>query len=174
MSNVLSVRELEEKDIPLVVGYWFNATPESLHGMGVDTAKLPKNEEFTAMLEAQLALPYPEKKAYALIWEANGEPIGHSNVNPLYYGDYAYMHLHIWTPQARKQGFGLDLLRMSLPYYFNNLKLKKLFCEPYALNPAPNKILEKAGFTFVKEHITTPGAITFEQSCNLWEITKPS
>ncbi|PZR09275.1 MAG: N-acetyltransferase, partial [Flavobacterium psychrophilum] len=32
---------------------------------------------------------------------------------------------------------------------------------------------EKVGFTFVKEHITTPGSITFEQFCNLWEISKP-
>jgi RimJ/RimL family protein N-acetyltransferase len=173
MSNPLSVRELEEKDIPLLANYWFTATPEYLSNMGVDPSKMPANEQFTATLKAQLALPYPEKKAYALIWEVDGEPIGHSNVNPSFYGDYAYMHLHIWTAETRKQGFGLDLVKMSLPYYFNNLKLKKLFCEPYAHNPAPNRLLEKAGFTFVKEHVTTPGAITFEQSCNLWEITKP-
>lgn len=171
---MLTVKELDEKNIPLIADYWFNATPEYLLGMGVDTAKLPTREQFTAMLLTQLELPYPEKKAYALIWELDGKPIGHSNVNPSFYGNHAYMHLHIWTPEARKQGFGLDLVKMSLPYYFNNLKLKKLFCEPYALNPAPNKLLEKAGFTFVKEHITTPGAITFEQLCNLWEIAKPT
>lgn len=173
MTNPLSVRELEEKDVSLVADYWFTATPEHLNNMGVDPSKLPDTEQFKAMLKAQLALPYNEKKAYALIWEADGKPIGHSNVNPLFYGDYAYMHLHIWTLEARKQGYGLDLVKKSLPHYFNNLKLKTLYCEPYALNPAPNKLLEKAGFTFVKEHITTPGSITFEQLCNLWEMKNP-
>lgn len=173
MSNSLSVRELEEKDIPLLADYWFTATPEYLHNMGVDPTKLPDREQFKDMIKAQLALPYSEKKAYALIWEVDNNPIGHSNVNPLFHGDYAYMHLHIWTPEVRKQGFGLDLVKMSLPYYFSNLMLKTLYCEPYALNPAPNKLLEKAGFTFVKEHINTPGSITFEQLCNLWEMKNP-
>jgi hypothetical protein len=49
-----------------------------------------------------------------------------------------------------------------------DIPLKKLFCEPYALNPAPNKTLEKIGFEFVKEYITTPGWINFEQPVKLW------
>lgn len=173
MINTLNVRELEERDISLIADYWFTATPEHLHNMGVDPLKLPEKEQFESMLRTQLALPYPDKKAYALIWEVNKKPVGHCNVNPLFYGDYAYMHLHIWYPEVRKQGFGIELVKKSLPIFFDNLKLKKLFCEPYALNPSPNKLLEKVGFTFVKQHITTPGGITFEQSCNLWEITKP-
>src|SRR4051812_29081329 len=79
---MLTVKELDENNIPLIADYWFNATPEYLLGMGVDITKLPTREKFTAMLLAQLALPYPEKKAYALIWELDGKPIGHSNVNP--------------------------------------------------------------------------------------------
>ncbi|RDI14588.1 GNAT family N-acetyltransferase [Flavobacterium sp. AG291] len=173
MSNTLNVREMEEKDIPLIIDYWFTATPEHLYNMGVDPSKLPEKEEFKSVLRTQLALEYPDKKGYALIWEFDRKPVGHCNVNPLFYGDYGYMHLHIWYPEVRQQGFGIELVKRSLPFFFDKLQLKKLFCEPYALNPAPNKLLEKVGFTFVKQHITTPGSITFEQSCNLWEITKP-
>ncbi|MUV02499.1 hypothetical protein GN157_02150 [Flavobacterium rakeshii] len=61
---------------------------------------------------------------------------------------------------------------MSTAAYFNNLKLKKLYCQPNAFNPSPNKTLEKAGFRFVKEYITTPGSITFEQAVKLWEINE--
>lgn len=60
---------------------------------------------------------------------------------------------------------------MTLPYFFNKLQLKRLYCEPYALNPAPNKTLEKVGFTFVKEHLTIPGSLNFEQPAKLWELT---
>lgn len=49
--------------------------------------------------------------------------------------------------------------------------MKKLYCELYALNPAPNKTLEKVGFTFIKEHITVPGLLNFEQPVKLWELS---
>lgn len=168
--NILSVRELEEKDIQLIADYWFTAEDAYLEGMGADLSKMPTPDQFMAALKTQLELPYEQKRAYALIWEADGEPIGHSNVNPAVYGEEASMHLHIWKPEARRMGFGSELVKMSLPYFFRNMKLRRIYCEPYALNTGPNRLLEKAGFTFVKEYITTPGAITFEQPVRQWEI----
>ena len=113
-----------------------------------------------------------KKKGYAVIWEVNGKSIGHSNLNPVEYGDHGYMHLHIWQPEYRKSGYGTELIKLTLPYFFNNMQIEKIYCQPYALNGAPNKTLDKAGFKFVKEYITTPGSITFEQPVNLWEIEK--
>ncbi len=81
------------------------------------------------------------------------------------------MHLHIWNSEVRKMGLGTQLVKMSLPYFFKNMNLKKLYCEPYALNPAPNNTLKKVGFEFVKEYITIPGFLNFEQQVNLWELT---
>ena len=81
------------------------------------------------------------------------------------------MHLHIWENGARKKGMGTALVKLGLPFFFKNLKLKKIYCEPYALNPAPNKVLEKAGFEFLKTYITTPGFLNFEQAVNLWQFT---
>ena len=37
----LSVREIQEQDIPLLVAYWTTAEPDFLKGMGVDLAKMP-------------------------------------------------------------------------------------------------------------------------------------
>lgn len=168
----LNVREAQQKDIELIAQYWFTSGHKYLESLGVDISKMPHEKEFKQMLDVQIALPYNEKKAYALIWEADGKPIGHTNVNPVLYGREADMHIHIWSENNRKKGYGLKLIQMSLPYYFNNLHLKRIVCEPYALNPSPNKTLEKAGFTFVKEYITTPGAITFEQPVKQWEILR--
>jgi len=80
------------------------------------------------------------------------------------------MHLHLWNKDVRKKGYGTRFVKLSLPYFFGNYQLKKLFCEPYALNPAPNKTLEKAGFEFIKEYTTIPGFINFEQPVCLWEM----
>jgi [ribosomal protein S5]-alanine N-acetyltransferase len=169
--NILTVRELTQTDIPLLLGYWFNADTIYLESMGVDVTKLPNPDDFAAGLNAQLSLPYSAKKVYALIWELNGSPIGHSNLNPVEYGNEAYMHLHIWQPNKRYSGMGAELVKLSLPFYFDNMKLKKIYCQPYALNPAPHRVLQKAGFNFVKQYTTVPGYIAFEQPVILWQKT---
>jgi RimJ/RimL family protein N-acetyltransferase len=48
-------------------------------------------------------------------------------------------------------------VKKSVPYFFEKLKLKVLYCEPYANNPAPNKTLFKIGSNFEKKYRTIPG-----------------
>jgi RimJ/RimL family protein N-acetyltransferase len=168
---LLSVREIQETDIELISQYWLTVDPAFLTGMGVDLTKMPSKEEWITMLSEQLAQPYPEKRSYCIIWLVDNKPIGHCNVNKIKFGEEAYMHLHMWNSDLRKKGMGTELVKMSLPYFFENLKLKTIYSEPYALNPAPNKALEKAGFSFVKEFITIPGFLNFEQQVKRWELT---
>ncbi|WP_198517174.1 GNAT family N-acetyltransferase [Tenacibaculum sp. SZ-18] len=124
------------------------------------------------MLEQQITTPIQEKKSYALIWEENGVQIGHTNANNILFGKEAFMHLHVWDTSKRKKGLGNNLIKKSLPFYFKNLEIETLFCQPYALNLAPNKTLKKVGFEFVKEYVTIPGSINFEQKVNLWKMTR--
>ncbi len=167
----LSVREITEADFEPLANYWQNADALYLKSMGADKSKLPQRDKFIQMLLEQVKAPYTEKKSYCLIWCVNGLAVGHSNVNRIEYGSHAFMHLHVWNGNNRKGGFGREFVKLSVPYFFSNLKLNKIFCEPYALNPAPNKVLEKAGFNFIKMHVTTPGLINFEQEVNLWELS---
>ena len=169
--NVLSVREIQENDIELIIEYWLCSDSEFLKGMGVDTNKIPARDEWIKMLSEQLSQPIEEKKSYCIIWQVDDKPVGHSNVNKIIFGEEAYMHLHLWNADTRKKGFGTAFIKMTLPWFFENLKLKKLYCEPYALNPAPNKTLEKIGFEFVKEYTTIPGWLNFEQQVNLWKLS---
>ena len=170
MEHVLNVREIRESDIDLIADYWSKADPEYLLNMGVDLKKMPARSDFQNMLSNQIKLEYEHKKSFALIWELDGKAIGHSNVNPIEFGNQAFMHLHIWYPEYRGKGLGLNFVKLSVPIFFEKLKLKRLYSEPYALNPSPNKTLPKAGFKFVKSHITIPGSINFEQEVNRWEF----
>jgi RimJ/RimL family protein N-acetyltransferase len=170
MSN-LSVRELQQNDIEPLSDYWFKAEPSFLANMGVDISKMPTRTQWEQMLNEQISQSYKEKQSYCVIWLLNDEPIGHSNVNRIIFGEEAYMHLHIWKPGNRTKGMGLQFVKMTLPYFFKNIQLKKVCCAPYALNPAPNKTLEKLGFEFIKEYITVPGWINFEQPVKHWELT---
>lgn len=169
--NNLSIREMQAADIDNIVQYWLGSDHDYLEGMGVDVQKLFTREQITNMLLNQLALPYEQKNAYCIIWEMDGKAIGHCNTNPSQFGIEANMHLHLWNAENRKKGLGLYLLKMTIPYFFKNLQLKKLICEPYALNPAPHKTLEKLGFQFEKEYVTVPGSINFEQPVKRWVLS---
>ena len=124
------------------------------------------------MLSGQLDCPLEDRKSYCTIWEVDGEPVGHCNVNKIVFGDRAFMHLHLWSSRWRHSGYGVRLVRMSLPFFFGTLELGDLFSEPYANNPAPNRVLEKVGFEFVRAYRTVPGTITFEQDVNLWHLSQ--
>ena len=168
----LHVREIEKRDVDLITDYWLTSDHDFLKSLGVDVAKLPSREGLQNMLNTQINTPLSEKSSYALIWEIDGKQVGHSNVNIIEFANEAKMHLHLWYPNYRNQGMGSQLVKMSIPFYFDKLKLQNLWCEPYALNPAPNKTLEKIGFIFVKKHRTIPGSINFEQEVNTWKMTR--
>ncbi|MES2618797.1 MAG: GNAT family protein [Bacteroidota bacterium] len=167
----ITVREILHRDIPAIINYWMNADEAFLRSMGADIHLLPNRTQWEEMLNMQLQLAYPEKLSYATIWLLNNKAVGHCNVNMIEYGKQANMHLHLWQTEFRQKGLGLAFVKRSLPLFFENLKLQTLYCEPYALNPAPNKTLEKLGFKFEKEYITTPGSINFEQPVNRWSLT---
>lgn len=166
----LSVRELQKEDVPLIINYWLQAQPDFLRKMGADPDLLPDEASWLGMLHQQIQTPYEQKQSYCTIWQLDGESIGHCNVNKIVFGQEAYMHLHLWGEDNRQKGAGVQFVKMSLPYFFRNLQLKTVYCEPYALNPAPNKTLERVGFSFIKEYITVPGSINFEQAVRLWEM----
>lgn len=173
----IRIRPMTEADLPLVINYWQSRTHEQLLKMGVDQQKL-EEVNLPVFLQEQLALPLESKQSYWLIWllvnEINNEetPIGHSNVGKLQVGKEAYMHLHLWDTHLRQKGLGQELVKASLKHYFQILQLEILYCEPNALNEAPNKTLQKVGFEFVKNYVTIPGFINFEQPINRYEMSR--
>ncbi|WP_207896577.1 GNAT family N-acetyltransferase [Flaviaesturariibacter flavus] len=169
---MITVRPLQDRDIPQIVRYWTHSGDAHLQAMGVDLSKVPAPEQLAAGLERQLSLPVEERMAYCLIWEIDGVPSGHCNTNPTHFGEEAFMHLHLWEHAQRRSGLGLRLVKASLPHFFSTLQLQRLYSEPYALNPAPNRTLGKAGFVLEKEYVTTPGSINFEQPVKRWVLTR--
>ena len=169
---IFSARAIQPDDIPPLIDYWLDASEEFLRGMGADIHKIPPREEWEKMLREQISQRLDKKKSYCIIWLADNKPVGHSNVNKIVFGEEAYMHLHLWNAGIRKAGMGAEFLKLTIPIFFKDLQLENLYCEPYALNPAPNKTLAKLGFRFIKEYITTPGWLNFEQPVNLWLLTR--
>ena len=168
----LVVREISKPDIQSIANYWSNAENDYLTGMGVDLAKMPSEDALKHMLENQIELPYDQKAALAIVACIDSKTIGHCNVNRIEFGNQAHMHLHIWHPDYRKQGFGKKMVEQALAIFFDRLNLETVWCEPYAHNPAPEKTLINVGFEFVKRYTTIPGSINFEQEVNQYKLSK--
>lgn len=166
----LVVKEATLAEVDLILQYWATRTNEQLTKMGVDLDKF-HNADLRTIITESVMLPYQEKKAYYLICFADGQPIGHTNVGKIQYGEEAFMHLHIWSPELQKKGNGKEMIFQALKLYFDNLQLKRVLCEPNAFNEAPNKTLQKVGFTLLYQHECIPGFINFFQSVNRYEIT---
>jgi RimJ/RimL family protein N-acetyltransferase len=107
-----------------------------------------------------------------VIWLADGRPVGFSTSDKIHFGEQANMHLHVFDSDHRNGGIGAECVRRSADLYFDRLKLKRLFCEPNAFNVAPNRTLQKAGFKYLKTHMTVPGPLNFHQAVNQWVIER--
>lgn len=168
----LTVQEMKPENIELVVDYFLDADEAFIRGMGADKSKLPKRQNWIDKLKLEVKKDYKEKEFYYIIWLIDNETVGHSNVNQIHYGEEATMHLHVWNTGKRKKGLGIDFLKLAIPFYFKNLELKKLICEPYSKNIPPNKTLKKFGFDFIRSYETIPGWINYRQTVNRYELTK--
>lgn len=165
-----TVREMKKADINLIADYFLECSPEFLMALGVDINKLPGKKEWSTIISNDAVKPVGSKKLYYVIWEINDIPVGHSNINNIIFGEEAYMHLHMWHSHNRNKGDGSYFIKKFIYYYFQKFKLQKLFCQRNALNPAPNKTLEHAGFEFVKRYEIISGWLNFKQFVNLWVL----
>ena len=167
-----NIRPLESADFGLIANYFSSADAKALRKMGVEPSKLPMMIEWHDILSEDLTRSERYKKLYYLIWEIDGIPVGHSNLNQISYGKEAFLHFHIWYPDYRRKGYGKYFLKESLNTYFPKFQLKKLLCEPYALNLAPNKTLASVGFSFIKEYEPKAGWINFPQKVSRWVLNR--
>jgi RimJ/RimL family protein N-acetyltransferase len=162
---------LEAVDIR--ISYFHDASDEHLYLLGVDRARLPSPEAWRASYVEDYARPMPERQSYSLLWELGGRVVGFSSADRIVFGDQAFLHLHILDEAERGRGFGADFVRRSASMYFDALRLDRLFCEPNALNPAPNRTVQRAGFRYVFSHQTTPGPLAFPQVVTRWVLESP-
>ena len=167
-----TVREMQLAETRSMIRYFLDASADFLVGLGVDKDKLPGESEWFDLLAKDFLRPLEEKQFYYLVWQANGVPIGHCNINKIEFGRSAFMHLHIWQAQNRRSGCAAQLLKSSIRQFFERFELQELFCEPYAKNPAPNNALPKAGFEWLQTYDTTPGWIAFHQPVNRWSLDR--
>jgi RimJ/RimL family protein N-acetyltransferase len=168
----LTVREMVGSEFDLVVDYFIRATPEHLEILGVDPTRLPTPENWRERFQRESTLPIERRAWIVVIWLLDNQPVGFSSSDKITYGEQANMHLHVINPERRNRGIGVECVGRSVDLYFDLLKLKRLFCEPNAFNVAPNRTLQKAGFRYLKTHMTVPGPLNTHQAVTRWVIER--
>jgi len=157
-------------DYARMVDYFLEGDDEFLLGMGVDRNKLPNREAWIEATWLDHARPDHEKERSYLKWLYDGNPVGHSSINQIRIGEHAFIHLHLWVRDLRRTGLGTMFFKASAAEFIRMYGFKRLYCEPFADNPAPNRVLVKAGFRFIKRYRTVPGPINFEQDVNRYVL----
>jgi RimJ/RimL family protein N-acetyltransferase len=158
------------RDYERMVDYFLNADEAVLEGMGVDPTKLPQRDAWVESAMIDHARAEGEKDRSYLAWVYDGTLVGHSSINRIKVGEEAFIHMHLWTSGLRKAGLGTQFFQACAAEFMRQFRLKRLYAEPYAENPAPNRIVMKLGFRFVKRYRTIPGPINFEQDVNQYVL----
>jgi len=166
------VREMADSEFDIVIDYFHKSTPEFLETLGVDPSRLPAPDHWRERFQRERSRPV-EKRGWLLVtWLSDDRAFGFSSSDKIAFGEQANMHLHVVDPERKNQGFGVECVRRSADTYFERLKLKRLFCEPYAFNVAPNRTLQRAGFKYVKTYMTVPGPLNFHQAVTRWVMER--
>jgi len=168
----LAVREMRLSEVGLIIDYFHGATPEHLEILGVDPTRLLAPAVWRERFEHEYALPVERRTRVAVIWLSDEHTVGFSTCDKIIVGDSANMHLHIVERERRNQGIGAECVRRSVNIFFEMLRLKRLYCEPNAFNVAPNRAVQKAGFRYVKTHMTVPGPFNFRQPVTRWVLER--
>ena len=168
----IEVRELAPEEVHIVIDYFHGSTPEHLERMGVDPTRLPHRANWRERLAADFARPMDQRERLYLAWLADGAITGFSSCDRITFGERANMHLHVIADGNRRRGFGAECVQRSVELYFRKLQLKSLFCEPNAFNEAPNRTLQKAGFKYLKTHMTVPGPMNTHQAVTRWVVER--
>lgn len=154
------------------VDYFLGATDDELHTMGVGRDLLPTRDDWLASLRTDAARPIAERDADGVIWELGDATVGFSTTDRIVIGHEAFMHLHVIMPELRRRGLGTRLVQLSARHYFGKFGLEVLHCEPNALNAAPNRTLQRAGFRYEFSYETTPTPINFPQIVTRWTLRR--
>jgi len=167
-----AVRPLESGDIPHIIDYWVNASPEHLLAMGADASKIPARAAWQTNLEKILATPEREATTFYLVWLVDGRPIGFNSLKNIKYGESGEMHLHLWEESSRGKGYGGVLFCLAATKFFQCFKLRTIICEPSASNPAPNRMLQRIGFPLILTHTASTSELSLECEVNRYAIDR--
>jgi ribosomal protein S18 acetylase RimI-like enzyme len=139
------IRDIEEKDVDVIVDYLHSASPEYLDAINVDSIKLISREATASRV--RLALPPPQGNAVsraAVVAVVGEELVAYSNIHIVSL-DETYAHVHIVQPSWRGRGLASVLFVRVMRLFVNRYGIRNLCLETSPKNTKVNGLLKKFG-----------------------------
>jgi RimJ/RimL family protein N-acetyltransferase len=170
----VSVRDLSEADIPLVLDYWFRSPPGFVESLGADPTKLPIETEFADTLGRRIrsnqGLASSKLNSLAILHE--GRFVGFHNLNPLVEGDFGVFHAHIARPELRRRGVAECSYPQACRVFLQRFDLKRILFKTPAQNLGAIRVKEKLGIRFIGEEVVDFGIIRAGTLAKVYELTR--
>ncbi len=172
--GAVTVRDLDEADIPAVMDYWFRSPPAFLESMGVDLARMPQEGPFEESLRKRIreAAAADVSKLNTLAILLDGRPVGMHTINPLVEGDHGIFHAHLWSAESRGRGIALRSYPLACRLFLRRFDLMRILFKTPARNTGAIRVKEKLGIRFVGDELVDFGVIRAGTPAKVFELTR--
>ena len=172
--EAVSVRDLSENEIPMILDYWFHSPPGFIEGMAVDPAKMPTEAQMEKNLREKVGenKKLPSSKLNALIICHDGQAIGMHTINPLIEGDHGIFHAHICNPEFRSRGLGMLSYPKACRIFIDRFNLKRIVFKTPVGNLGPIRVKEKLGIRQIGEEVIGFSIIKDNTPARVFELTR--
>ena len=170
--KLISLRDISEQDIPLVLNYWYRSPPGYIESMGVDPAKLPSETLMEKGLrdKCRQNLELLTSKSSALVILYKGQPIGVHTLFPVTEGDSGIFHAHIWNPDLRRRGLAMHTYPMACQRFMRRFNLKRILFKTPAQNIGAIRVKQKLGIRQIGEEVIGFGIIEDGTLASVFEL----
>lgn len=169
-SSILSVRNLEEKDIPKIVDYFLDSKNHLVDG--IEYSKVPYEEEIIETLETSMSDANDKKQRYYLILENGGKNYGHCHIERFENRDEAYFYFYDWEGLLRNEKRIDGLINLAIQNILSTYPLKTIYSEPTRDDKYRNGVFERLGFEKIGEHQEIRDAISRNDTFVKWKLNK--
>lgn len=170
----ISLRDLTESDLSLLLDYWFRSPIVFFEKLGVDWSKMPPEAEMKKTLLEKLRENENRKKSKlpVLVITYDGQAIGAHTINPLIENDHGIFHAHIWRPEFRRRGIALHTYPQALKIFMERFNLERILFKTPIQNQGAIRVKEKLGIRYLGEETINFSIIKDGTRAQVFEVTR--
>jgi RimJ/RimL family protein N-acetyltransferase len=150
----LIIRDLEPRDVPVLVEYWHGNTDDFIRSIGALPEKRGSREATTAMFEEALTSADRERGRRIFVVTYRDEVVAYALLN-ITSKENAYAHAHVVRPEWRGQGMASRLFGGMIETFLAQ-GVERIQFQTSPENLAINGLLQKFGLHYREIDIANP------------------
>lgn len=170
--KLFRLRDLTEEDIPKLVSYWADASPEYIRSIGAEPRKVPPREKLAELYRTALPGAGPQRPRVFFVAEtAEGHVIGYTNLL-IKSKDESYAHVHILDPEYRGKGLAQALFPLAIQCFFAVTEVSKILLQTSPENERVNRLLQTVGLTPERTYLDNPDGMARPGAFNVYTLER--